>query len=91
LNQAVDIWSFPFEVTFRVIGWSDIGVEEELAGVGVRPVFGDGKLSLTGLAGFNEFFEGAVFADELEGCGWADFGYWVKVIAAKENAEVDEL
>ena len=36
-------------------------------------------------------FEGTVVADQLEGGVRADFRDWVKVVAAKEDAEVDEL
>ena len=36
-------------------------------------------------------FEGAVVADEFEGGVGADFGDRVDVVAAEEDAEVDEL
>jgi hypothetical protein len=63
LDKAFDVRGFPFEVTVWVVGWSDIGVEEEFAGVGVGPVFWDLKLGLSCLNGFDEFLEGAVLAD----------------------------
>jgi hypothetical protein len=48
-----------------VVGWSDIRVEEELAGVGVGPVFRDLELGLSCFNGFDEFLEGAVFTDKF--------------------------
>jgi hypothetical protein len=63
LDKAFDVRGFPFEVTFWVIGWSDIRIEEELAGVSVGPVFWDLKLGLSCLNGFDEFLESTVFAD----------------------------
>ena len=41
--------------------------------------------------GFDDFLEGAVFADHFESCVGADFWDGVDVVAAKENAEVDKL
>jgi len=32
-----------------------------------------------------------MFADKFDGGVGADFGDWVEVVAAKENAEVNEL
>ena len=63
LDKTFDVRGFPFEVTVWVVGWSDIRVEEELAGVGVGPVFWDLKLSLSCFDGFDEFLECAIFAD----------------------------
>ena len=67
-------------------------MEEELARVFVGPVFGELE-ALFGvlLDGFDDFFEGFVFADEFEGCCGADFGDGVEVVAAEENAKVDKL
>jgi hypothetical protein len=46
------------------------------------------------LVGFDvgdDAFEVLVVADEFEGGGGADTLDWVEVVAAKEDAEVDEL
>ena len=32
-----------------------------------------------------------MFADEVEGSRRADFGNWVEIVAAEEDAEVDKL
>jgi len=63
LDEAVDIGRFPFEIAFWVIGGSDVGVEEELAGVGERPVFWDYEFGFAGFGGCDEGFEVAVFSD----------------------------
>jgi hypothetical protein len=57
-------------------------VEEELARVFVRPVFGDGEFGFAGRDGGDEVLERAVLTDEFEGGRGANFGDWVKVIAA---------
>lgn len=74
-----------------MVGGPHVGVEEELAGVGEGPVFGNGVFGFAGLGGFDEFLEGAVFADEFEGGRGADLGDGVEVVTAQEDAEVDEL
>lgn len=74
LDEAFDVRGFPLEVAVWVIGWPDVGVEEELAGVGVGPVFWDLELGLSCLDSFNELFEGAVFADQLQSGVGTDFG-----------------
>jgi hypothetical protein len=63
LDKTINVGGIPFEVAFWVISWPDIGVEEELTGVGVWPVFGDCELGLSCFDGGDEVFEGAVFAD----------------------------
>jgi hypothetical protein len=63
LDKTSDVGGFPFEVAFWVIGRPDIRVEEELAGVGVWPVFGDCELGLSCFDCGDEVFKGAVFAD----------------------------
>lgn len=46
-----------------MVGGSDVGVEEELAGIFVGPVFGDGEFGLAGFDGGDEVLEGAILAD----------------------------
>ena len=71
---------------------TDIGVEEEFAGIGVWPVFGDDEFGfLVVFRIVNKSFEGFVFADESEGGLGTDFWNGVKIITAKEDTEVDEL
>ncbi len=74
-----------------MVGWPNIWVEEELARVNVWPVFRDGELGFAGFDSLDEFFERAIFADQFEGGGGADFGDRVEVVAAEEDAEVNEL
>lgn len=74
-----------------MVGGTDVRIEEELPRVFVRPVFGDCEFGLAGFDGGDEVFERFVFADELEGGVGADFGDGVEVVAAEEDAEVDEL
>jgi hypothetical protein len=40
---------------------------------------------------FDQFFERSVLADELQGRRGSDFGNGIEVIAAEEDAQVDEL
>ena len=75
-----------------MVGGTDVRVEEELAGFGEGPVVGDGVAVLgVGFDVGDDLFKCAMFADELEGGVRADFGDWVDVVAAKEDAEVDKL
>lgn len=89
-DQAIDVRRLPLEVTIGVVGLPNVRMQEEFAGVGVRPVFGDGVFC----AGFDvcdDAVEGLVLLDQLQGCGWADAFNGVEVVTAEENAEVDEL
>lgn len=91
LDEAVDIWRFPLEVAFGGVGGADIWFEEQDASVGEGPVVGDGEFLLVGLDVGDYAFEVFVVADELESSGGADALDGVEVVAAKEDAEVDEL
>ena len=91
LDQALDIGRLPLEVALGGVSGADVGFEEELAGVGEGPVFGEGELLLVGLDVCDDAFEGFVVADELEGGGGADAFDGVEVVAAEEDAEIDEL
>lgn len=71
---------------------ADVGVEEEFAGFGEGPVVWEGVFLLgIGFDVVDDFFESAEFADEFEGGVRADLWDWVDVVAAEEDAEVDEL
>ena len=92
LNKTFYVWGFPLEVAFWVVGGAHVGLEEEEARIGERPVVGDGELlGGLGLDVFNDAFEVGMLADELEGGAWADAFDGVEVIAAEEDTEVDEL
>jgi hypothetical protein len=91
LDEAFDVWGFPFEVAFGGIGGLDVGFEEEEAGVGEGPIVGDGELLLVGLDVGDYAFEVLVVADQFEGGGGANAFDGVEVIAAEEDAEIDEL
>lgn len=91
LDQALDIGRFPLEVALGGVSGADVGLEEKLAGVGEGPVFGEGEFLLVGLDVCDDAFEGFVVADEFEGGGGADAFDGVEVVAAEEDAEVDEL
>jgi hypothetical protein len=90
LHQALDIGSLPLEVALGIVCGSNIGCEEEGACVGERPVFRDGVFG-GGLEGLVDFLERAVLADESQGGGGTDAFDGVDVVAAEEDAEVDEL
>jgi len=90
LDEAVRVGGVPFEVAERVGGRADVGLQEESAGVGVGPVGGEGVFAAL-FEGFDDFLEGLVFADEPEGGAGADAFDGVDVVAAEEDAEVDEL
>jgi hypothetical protein len=91
LDEALDVRSFPLEVAFGVLGGFDVGFEEKKAGIGEGPVFGKGELLLIGLDVRDYAFEVLVVADQFEGGGGADAFDGVEVVAAEEDAEVDEL
>jgi len=55
LDEAIDVGCFPFEITFFVIGWSDVGVEEELTGIGEGPVLREGELGFASFDCVDEF------------------------------------
>lgn len=64
LHEPVDVGGFPFEVAVGVVGVPDVGLEEEIAGVGEGPVFWDAEFGFrVGLGKVDEGFEGFVFAD----------------------------
>jgi hypothetical protein len=89
--QALHVGRFPLKVAFWVVGGAHVGLEEEETRIGEGPVFGQNELLLVGLDVRNYAFEVLVVADELEGGGGADAFDGVEVIAAEENAEIDEL
>jgi hypothetical protein len=91
LDQTLDVGRFPLEVALGGVSGADVGFEEELASVGEGPVFGEGEFFLVGLDVCDDTFEGFVVADEFEGGGGADALDGVEVVAAEEDAEVDEL
>jgi hypothetical protein len=91
LDQPFDVRRFPLQVAFWGVGGAHIGLEEERAGVGEGPVFGEGEFVLGGLDMGHYAFEVLVIADEFEGGGGADAFDGVEVIAAEEDTEVDEL
>ena len=75
-----------------MVGGADVRLEEQEPGVLVGPVVRDGVFLLgVFLDVFDDVLEGAVFFDEVEGGGGADLGDGVDVVAAEEDAEVDEL
>jgi hypothetical protein len=75
-----------------VIRWSDVRVEEELAGISEGPVFWEGVFRfLVVLDPLDELLESAMLADELEGSVRTYFGDGVEVIAAKKDTKIDEL
>jgi hypothetical protein len=57
-----------------VIGGADIGVEEEVTGVFVRPIFRDAILGFTSFDSGDEFLDGAVFTNDFESRIRADLG-----------------
>jgi hypothetical protein len=63
LDETFDVRGFPFKVAVCMVGRSNVRVEEELAGIGVRPVFRDLEFGLSCFDSFDEFLEGVVFAD----------------------------
>lgn len=91
LHQPVDVRGIPFELAVWVVGRPHIGVEEEVARVGVGPVFGEHQLGFPSLDGLDDLLQRAVFADQLQGRMWADFWNRVEVVAAQEDAEVGKL
>jgi hypothetical protein len=63
LDKAIDVRGFPFELAVGMVGSANVGAEEELAGVFVGPVFRKCEFGFAFFDGFDEGFEGAVFAD----------------------------
>jgi hypothetical protein len=63
LNESVDVRGFPFEIAVRMVGGSDVRVEEEFSCIGIGPVLGDGELGFALFDGGDEVLQGAVFAD----------------------------
>ncbi len=69
-----------------------VGLEEEVTGFFIWPVVGDGVFLLwVFLDEVHDGFEGAVVADQFQGSVGANFRDGIDVVAAKEDAEVDEL
>tara|TARA_R110002003_G_scaffold104_43_gene8582 strand:- start:188 stop:880 length:693 start_codon:yes stop_codon:yes gene_type:complete len=92
LDQALDIGRFPLEVAFGSIGGAHVGLEEEETGVGEGPIFGECELLLVlGLDVGDHAFEVVVVADEFESGGGANALDGIEVVAAEEDAEVNEL
>jgi len=65
LYKSFDVRSLPFEVAVCMISRADVGVEEELAGIGIGPVFWDLELGLSCLDSLDEFLKSAVFTDKF--------------------------
>ena len=63
MDKTINVGSFPFKVTLRMIGGPDVGVKEELTGIGVWPVVWNCEFGLSSFDGCDELFEGAVFTD----------------------------
>jgi hypothetical protein len=91
LDEALDVRGFPLEVAFWGVGWTHVGLEEEGAGIGEGPVFGECEFVLAGLDVSDYAFEVLVVANHFEGSGGADALDGVEVITAEEDTEVDEL
>jgi hypothetical protein len=91
LDESFDVWCFPLEVAFGGVGGADVRLEEEEASVSEGPVVGNGELLLVVLDVSNHAFEVLVVADQFEGGGGADALDGVEVVAAEEDAEIDEL
>jgi hypothetical protein len=92
LDEAFYVWRFPLGVAFWGIGGAHVGLEEEEARVGEGPVVGDGELLAALRLDVGDYaFEVFVLADQLEGGAGADAFDGVEVVAAEEDAEVDEL
>ena len=65
-HQPFHVRRFPFEITFRVVRGSHVGVEEELSRVFVGPVRGDGVAFLRVVFDMRHHcFEGAVVTDQF--------------------------
>jgi hypothetical protein len=91
LDETLDVGCFPLEVALWGVGGAHIWLEEEETCVGEWPVVGNGELLLTGLEVLDYAFEVLVVADEFYGRRGADALDRVEVVAAEEDAEVDEL
>jgi len=75
-----------------VICRANLRVEEEFPSVFIWPVFRKGVFGLLVVFDpIDKLFECTVFADEFKGCIWTNFGNRIEVIAAKEDAEINEL
>jgi hypothetical protein len=90
-DEALDVGRFPLEVAFWGVGGAHIGLKEEEARVGEGPVVGNGEFLLAGLEMLDYAFKVLVVTDQLDGGRRADALDGVKVVAAEEDAEVDEL
>lgn len=92
LHEAVDVGCLPFEIAVRVVGLSDVGLEEQFPRLFVWPVVWD-CIFLFGvfLDEVDDTFECVVVTDEFEGSIRANFRDRINIVAAQEDAEVDEL
>lgn len=92
LYQTVHVGFLPLEIAEGVFGGSDIGLEEEVAGILVGPVFGKGVLALfVALNELDDLLQAAMLANELQRGVRTDLWNGVEVVAAEQDAEVDEL
>jgi hypothetical protein len=89
-DKAFDVRGFPFHVALCRVGGAHVGLEEELARVGVGPVFGDCVLAAA-LQVLDYVLEVLVLADKLQCGAWADALDGVEVVAAEEDTKVNEL
>ena len=92
LDEPFSVGLLPLKVTIFVVCRPDVWVEEKLARVGIRPVFRDSIFVLIIVVyPLNNLFEGSVFTNQFKGRVGADLCDGVEVIAAKEDAEINEL
>lgn len=75
-----------------MVGGAHVRVEEEFARILVGPVRGDGVAFFGVVLDVGHYsFESAVVANQFQGALGPDFGDGVDVVAAEQDAEVDEL
>jgi len=90
LDKSVHIGGVPFEVAFRIICRADIRLKEEETRISVGPVLWDGIFRGLG-DGIDNAFEVFMLTDEFESSARPNALNRVKVVASKEDAEIDEL
>ena len=91
-DEPFHVGLLPLEVTIFVVCRSNVWVEEELARIGVRPVFRDGiSVLIIVVYPLHNLFEGAMLTDQFKGSVGADLWDGIEVIAAKKDTEVDKL
>ena len=67
-------------------------MKEQFSGVLEWPILGNLILVLCViLYRLNDLFECAMLSNELESRVGANLGDWIKIVAAEQNAEIDEL